>query len=150
MVGENYHGFRHSLDSCSHLETLLCCQGVLPRYLLKPIPGERDLGVELKTETLRGISGPSKNGTLFLRKEFIQRAYQLVESPSAAPLPLDDTRLVVDHTPAGPSNGPEMETLNDPARYCTKVDEIRKTLKPGYVLLYHYTDPNFIQVLDRA
>ena len=101
-------------------------------------------------EALKSIRGPSSDGTFFLRKECIRRAYQLVKTPSAAPLPLDDTRLVVDHTPAGPSNGPEMETLNDPARYCTKVDEIRKTLKPGYVLLYHYTDPNFIQVLDRA
>ena len=116
---------------------------------MKPIPGERDLGVELKAETLRGITGPSKNGTFFLRRECIQRAYQLVQSPSAAPLPLDDTTLLVDATPPeGSSENPKMEPLRDPARYCARVDEIRKTLKPGYVLLYHYTDPRFIEVLD--
>ena len=118
--------------------------------MLKPIPGERDLGVELKAETLKSINGPSKNGTFFLRRECIQRAYQLVESPSAAPLRLDDTTLVVDHTPMGPLKGPGKEPLSDPTAYCARLDAIRKTLRPGYVLLYHYTDPTCIKVLGHV
>ena len=121
----------------------LSCQAVIPRYLLKPIPGERDLGVELKMETLKSIRGPSKDGTFFLRKECIRRAYQLVENPSAAPAPLDDTTLLVDRAP--PWKRLQMESLDDPARYCEVVQAIRRTLKPGYVLLYHYTDPRFIE-----
>ena len=126
----------------------LSCQAVIPRYLLKPIPGERDLGVDLKMETLKSIRGPSKDGTFFLRKECIRRAYQLVENPSAAPAPLDDTTLLMDRAP--PWKRLQMESLDDPARYCEVVQAIRRTLKPGYALLYHYTDPRFIEVTLRA
>ena len=141
--GLDHYGFH----SCSTFQ--LYCQAVLPRYLLKPIPGERDLGVELKVEMLKSIRGPSRDGTFFLRKECIRRAYQLVKAPSAAPLPLDDTTLFVDHTPGRPSEGPKLESLSDPARYCEVVQTIRRTLKPGYVLLFHYTNARVIEVLLR-
>ena len=99
-------------------------------------------------ETVKSIRGPSKDGTFFLRKECIQRAYQLVENPSAAPALLDDTTLLVDHAP--PWKRLQMESLDDPARYCEVVQAIRRTLKPGYALLYHYTDPRFIEVTLRS
>ena len=141
MPHGEYHGRRAIIPA--HLQKL-SCQAVIPRYLLKPIPGERDLGVVLRVETLKSINGPSTDGTFFLRKECIRRAYQLVKELSETPALLDDSTLLVDRAP--PWRRVQMESLDDPARYCKAVQEIRDALEPGYVLLYHYTDPRVIQV----
>ena len=117
----------------------------MPRYLLQPIPGERDLGVDVVVESLKCIRGRSRQGAFSLRKECIRRAYQLVERPSMEPAPLDETTLFLE-PPGETTDSLEMETLNDCGRYCEIVKALRRTLKPGYVLLYHYTDPRFIKV----
>ena len=122
------------------------CQCVIPRYLLKPIPKQRDLGVECKAETLRCIQGKSTKGMYFLHKECVRRAYQLVEKPTAPAATLDEGTLFVGRSDSSPN--PTMEPLEDCLHYIEVVRAIRQSLEPGFVLLYHYTDPRFIDSIS--